>query len=515
LSFPGLTTPRTAGFGRERPSHRRPTRTAIACRAIAVSFTSPVQTRRPSCRRNYTFTSTDSGNSSVQRERFVLEDRRHQVRDRDGHHDRNHQGQPDRHRRHARRRHDPDRVRADLATEGGCGGHRHGYRARRLRQTSATGYRGTIHFTSTDTKAALPANYTFHRGLRWDAYVLARRVTLKTKGTRSVTATDTKTATIKGSQTGIVVKLIREGPGQPGLRADPGSLVGAGLQVVELQHRGRGCASAGTVRPGFDDTAVGKRPRSDPPSRPSRSGCETRTVMPPVAWPTGARLRRSVRTRRAPLPRPAADCRLVDGSGYQRQLAHHRPVQGPASAIARRISSCPRRTTSRVESRAPPPGGPMTSQARAADRAPPRRPPHRPRRVGRPRADRFSVCGRRTRSGRKSWKPVANASPPGFQRNPRHVSSVGGDAAGAGLVEAAQQLDQGALAGAVLAHDRHGRTGRETPGSRLRARFDRCPDIGRATSSKRNCRPSKRSGTGWSASLGSRSLRTSRATRSG
>jgi len=62
------------------------------------------------------------------------------------------------------------------------------------------GYRGTIHFTSTDTHAVLPANYTFTAG---DAGVHAFTggLTLKTAGSRSVTATDTVTASINGSQT--------------------------------------------------------------------------------------------------------------------------------------------------------------------------------------------------------------------------------------------------------------------------------------------------------------------------
>ena len=66
-------------------------------------------------------------------------------------------------------------------------------------------YRGTVHFSSSDTKAKLPANYTFAAA---DAgtHVFVGTVILKTAGTQSVTATDTKTATIKGSQTGIVVK---------------------------------------------------------------------------------------------------------------------------------------------------------------------------------------------------------------------------------------------------------------------------------------------------------------------
>ena len=69
---------------------------------------------------------------------------------------------------------------------------------------AATGYRGTIHFTSSDPKAALPANYTFV-GRDAGVHVFSLAATLKTVGTRSITATDTVTAAIHGSQTGITV----------------------------------------------------------------------------------------------------------------------------------------------------------------------------------------------------------------------------------------------------------------------------------------------------------------------
>ncbi len=65
----------------------------------------------------------------------------------------------------------------------------------------ATGYVGTVHFTS-DAGAVLPADYTFTGG---DAGVRTFPVTLNTVGTRSVTATDTVSAGITGSQTGITV----------------------------------------------------------------------------------------------------------------------------------------------------------------------------------------------------------------------------------------------------------------------------------------------------------------------
>jgi hypothetical protein len=65
---------------------------------------------------------------------------------------------------------------------------------------TATGYTGTVHFTSSDGAATLPANYTFLAG---DAGVhsFAGGVTLKTGGSQTVTGTDTVTGTITGTQT--------------------------------------------------------------------------------------------------------------------------------------------------------------------------------------------------------------------------------------------------------------------------------------------------------------------------
>jgi hypothetical protein len=66
----------------------------------------------------------------------------------------------------------------------------------------ATGYRGTVHLTSSDPQAQLEADHTFTAA---DGGRYAFGATLKTVGTRSITATDTATASITGSQTGIVV----------------------------------------------------------------------------------------------------------------------------------------------------------------------------------------------------------------------------------------------------------------------------------------------------------------------
>jgi hypothetical protein len=73
----------------------------------------------------------------------------------------------------------------------------------------ATGYRGTIHFTTSDTKASVPANYTFtaaDKGVHTFSYTLSPALVLRTVGTQSVRARDTVTATITGVQTGIVVE---------------------------------------------------------------------------------------------------------------------------------------------------------------------------------------------------------------------------------------------------------------------------------------------------------------------
>jgi len=66
----------------------------------------------------------------------------------------------------------------------------------------ATGYTGTVHFTSTDGKATLPADYTFVAG---DKGMHTFSVTLNTVGSQTVTATDTTTSTITGTSNKINV----------------------------------------------------------------------------------------------------------------------------------------------------------------------------------------------------------------------------------------------------------------------------------------------------------------------
>jgi hypothetical protein len=63
-------------------------------------------------------------------------------------------------------------------------------------------YSGTVHFTSSDPQAILPANYTFAAA---DAGTHTFSATLKTAGTMSLTATDRFHNTITGTQGGITV----------------------------------------------------------------------------------------------------------------------------------------------------------------------------------------------------------------------------------------------------------------------------------------------------------------------
>src|SRR5204863_230179 len=64
---------------------------------------------------------------------------------------------------------------------------------------TATGYIGTVHFTSTDGQAVLPANSTLTTGAGTFS------ATLKTAGNQTITATDTVTSSITGTSNAIAV----------------------------------------------------------------------------------------------------------------------------------------------------------------------------------------------------------------------------------------------------------------------------------------------------------------------
>jgi hypothetical protein len=66
----------------------------------------------------------------------------------------------------------------------------------------ASGYTGTIHFSSTDGQASLPADYSFTNA---DGGAHSFLVTLKTAGTQSFSVADTVNAAFASTQSGIVV----------------------------------------------------------------------------------------------------------------------------------------------------------------------------------------------------------------------------------------------------------------------------------------------------------------------
>lgn len=99
---------------------------------------------------------------------------------------------------------------------------------------TASGYTGALHFTSTDSQATLPANYTFTGA---DQGVHSFTATLKTPGTRSITATDTVTNTITGTQSNISV-----------ITTTPSAInVSAGSNQSVAVHTDFGAAMAVTV----------------------------------------------------------------------------------------------------------------------------------------------------------------------------------------------------------------------------------------------------------------------------
>src|SRR5205807_2474697 len=67
---------------------------------------------------------------------------------------------------------------------------------------TATGYRDTAHFTTTDAQATLTTDYTFVAG---DNGARTFSLTLKTAGNQTVTATDTVTSSINGTTNQISV----------------------------------------------------------------------------------------------------------------------------------------------------------------------------------------------------------------------------------------------------------------------------------------------------------------------
>ncbi len=100
---------------------------------------------------------------------------------------------------------------------------------------TATGYRGTIHFSSSDVQAVLPANYTFAAA---DNGVHTFSATLKTTGSRSLIATDTVISSITGSQTVTVQSAAASTAVVSGFPSPAQAGVAGNLSVIILDAFG-------------------------------------------------------------------------------------------------------------------------------------------------------------------------------------------------------------------------------------------------------------------------------------
>ena len=100
----------------------------------------------------------------------------------------------------------------------------------------ATGYTGTVHFTSDEDHASLPADYIFTAA---DQGVHRFRAAFNRFGTFSLTATDTSNPSITGTQSGIVVINKHGGGGGSGLPSGKGRAGSSTLDVAAMGSAAR------------------------------------------------------------------------------------------------------------------------------------------------------------------------------------------------------------------------------------------------------------------------------------
>jgi hypothetical protein len=106
---------------------------------------------------------------------------------------------------------------------------------------TATGYMGTVHFTSTDSQAVLASNYTFTAS---DKGVHTFITTLKTAGAQVIAAVDTATAGIAGAYASVIVSP-----------AAASTLAFAGLPTTATA--GSALAFTVTAKDAYGNTAAG------------------------------------------------------------------------------------------------------------------------------------------------------------------------------------------------------------------------------------------------------------------
>jgi ELWxxDGT repeat protein len=125
--------------------------------------------------------------------------------------------------------------------------------AKNIDGTTNTGYRGTVHFTSSDSQAVLPADYTFTVA---DGGVHTFSATLKTAGGQSIAASDTIVPGVAGTQAGITVNPAAASRFTVAGFPSPATAGVAGSFTVTAQdaYGNRASGYAGTVRFTSSDT---------------------------------------------------------------------------------------------------------------------------------------------------------------------------------------------------------------------------------------------------------------------
>ena len=163
-----------------------------------------------------------------------------------------------------------------------------------------TGYTGTIHFTSSDVQAGLPANFTFTAA---DAGTYTFTVTLKTAGSQSITATDTTTSAITGTLSGISVSPAAAS--QFVLSGLPSTTTAGVAQTVTV-----------TAEDPYGNVATGY------------AGTVQFTSSDPAGQPAGELYLHDRRSGGACLHAHVRDRRHAVGDGDRHRLGHHRRSVG-------------------------------------------------------------------------------------------------------------------------------------------------------------------------------------------
>ena len=115
----------------------------------------------------------------------------------------------------------------------------------------ASGYAGTVDFTSSDNRALLPSNYTFTAG---DGGSHSFPVTFETVGSQSIIATDTATTSITGTESAISVQPT---PMLKVTSSTSATTAGQALIVTVTAYYASGAVAAGytgTVQFGSSDS---------------------------------------------------------------------------------------------------------------------------------------------------------------------------------------------------------------------------------------------------------------------